>query len=85
MIARPVEVRVDELLLVGFPPVQRHRIGEAAQRELGRLVTASDATWPAAGGDLAVLTAGSFRLRPGASPEAAGREIGRAVYRRLSG
>jgi hypothetical protein len=81
---RPVEVRIDELLLVGFDSPDRHRIGEAARRELERLVAAAEAPWPTGGGDLVVLRAGSFPLRPGMAPEAVGAEVGRAVYRRLA-
>jgi hypothetical protein len=85
MIERPIEVRVDELLLAGFPSADRERIGTAVQHEVERLVSARQEPWPEAAGDLAVLSAGSFRIEPGMSPEAIGAEIGQAVYRRLGG
>ena len=83
MIECPVEVHIDELLLIGFRGADRQRIGTAARRELERLVGEEGTPWPR-GGDLVALRAGSFRLEPDASPEGVGIEIGRAVYRRLA-
>jgi hypothetical protein len=84
VIERPLEVHIDELLLVGFRGADSERIGTAARRELERLVGEQGTPWPRGGGDLVVLRAGSFRLEPDASPEGVGIEIGRAVYRRLA-
>jgi hypothetical protein len=35
---RPLDVRIEELVLDGFAPDDRHGIAEAVERELGRLL-----------------------------------------------
>jgi hypothetical protein len=84
-VKRNVELRIDELVLHGFPPGDRHRIGDAAARELARLF-AEQGTPPSLGegGETARLSGGSFQARPGLGADAVGVQVARAVYRGLS-
>jgi hypothetical protein len=81
-----VELRVDELVLDGFRPADRHRVAEGFQAELVRLL-AERGVPPGLvrGGDRPALDAGAFRLPPGARPEAAGVQAARALYAGLDG
>jgi hypothetical protein len=79
-----VKVHIDELVLHGFSPADRHRIANAVELELTRLM--GDGSPPRWGQNpLAVdrMKAGTFRVQAGAKPQAAGTEIARAVYRSL--
>ncbi len=76
-----VALRVEELVLHGFPPADRYRIAGALARELERLIAEGGvpAAWLSANG-AAVLEGGSFAMPPGARPEAVGRSIAGALY-----
>ena len=77
-----IVIEIDELVLHGFPPADRNRIGEAVQAELARIVgerSLPDA-W-AGGGAAARLDGGSFNVSgPG---ETVGGGIANAVMRAL--
>ncbi|MCC7362774.1 MAG: hypothetical protein IT303_00245 [Dehalococcoidia bacterium] len=80
-----VRVHIDELVLHGFDPHQRHAIANAVQAELARLLAAP---FPApAGGPVAErrLDAGTVSLEPGARPAAAGAHVAAAVHRAVTG
>ncbi len=80
-----VELAIEELVLHGFAPGDRLRIGAAVERELGRLLSAE--SLPAAlgqGGERPVLNGGSFEVRPNARPETIGAQVARAIYGGLS-
>lgn len=81
-----VELRVEELVLHGFPPGDRHRIREALERELSRLF-AEEGVPPslARGGTIPRLDAGSFEMRPGRKAEAVGSRIARTLYGGIDG
>jgi hypothetical protein len=85
-VRRNVELRIEELVLHGFPAGDRHRIGDAAARELARLF-AEQGTPPSLeeGGEIARLSGGSFEAKQGLGAEAVGVQVARAVYRGLSG
>jgi hypothetical protein len=85
-VRRKVELRIEELVLYGFPPCDRHRIGDAATRELARLFAERGAP-PSSreGGEVASLSAGSFEARPDLGAERIGVQVARAVYGGLSG
>jgi hypothetical protein len=70
-----IEVRIDELVLHGFPALDGHAVGAAVERELARLVAARP---PAARGADA-LDAGSFAVPAG--PDAG--ELGGAIASRV--
>jgi hypothetical protein len=75
-----VELRIEELVLHGFPPGD-HRIGDAVERELSRLF-AEGGVPPSLtlGGDIPRLDAGAFEMNPGLGAQAAGEQIARSLY-----
>jgi hypothetical protein len=76
-----VELHIEELVLHGFAPGDRYRIGEAVERELQRLLAEQGA--PAlfnAAIDLARIDAGIFNLKPNANSEMIGAQIAQAIY-----
>lgn len=85
-LARRVHVRIEALSLDGFDPGQRHRIAQAVQRELTRLLAAR-----AFDGELGVaheaprVDAGSFVFRDDDPPHRIGAAIARATFRGLTG
>ncbi len=81
-----VELRIGELVLHGFPPSDRQRIGGAMERELARLF-AEKGIPPSfgQGGEVARLDGGAFEAKPSFGAEAIGVRVARAVYQGLSG
>ncbi len=81
MTAGSIEIHVEELVLYGFPPEQRDRIGAAFERQLTRLVVSDGLPQSVAEIDeVAHLDGGTIGLMPGAGPEDTGAQIARAVY-----
>ena len=81
-----VRLRIEELVLDGFAPGDRYRIGEAVERELARLLAERGVPGAlAAGGEAPQLDAGSFELAPTLSAEAIGARVAAAVYGGLGG
>jgi hypothetical protein len=81
-----VELHIEELVLHGFQPADRYRIGAAVERELLRLIT--EQGLPGEHDEdlhLPHLNAGEFSMPSGVSSEAAGREIAHRVHASLSG
>jgi hypothetical protein len=76
-----VELHIEELVLHGFAPGDRYRIGDAVERELSRLF-AEQGTPPslARGGDIGSLDGGSFEAKSGSRAETIGIQAARAVY-----
>jgi hypothetical protein len=79
---RRTRVRIDELVLVGFPPGDRFRIAEQVRRELARRIQEQAVMRPAR---KAAVDAGSFQVAPGASAEAIGGRVARALHGGLTG
>jgi hypothetical protein len=75
-----VELHIDELVLDGFAPQDRFRIGSAVEHELTRLLSghADAASFFAA--ELRRVDGGSFSMRHGSRPETIGSQVARAVY-----
>jgi hypothetical protein len=78
-----VELRIDELVLDGLWAPDRQRFSEAVEQELTRLLAGCGAPRPLAGGGVPALDGGAFLLPAGASPEAAGVQVARALYQAL--
>jgi hypothetical protein len=85
MNAQPsIELRIEELVLHGFSPGDRHRIAEAVQWELTRLLAD-----PAMRASLAIpratarLDGGSFQLVANSKPEAIGVQVAQSLHRGL--
>jgi hypothetical protein len=76
-----IHLHIEELVLHGFPSGDRHRIGEAMQRELARLFT-EERTPPALANSAEIdrLSAGSFQTTGTARPETTGVQVARAVF-----
>lgn len=76
-----IELHIEELVLHGFAPGDRYRIGEAVERELARLF-AEQGVPPSLslGGEMAGLNAGSFQVKSGARTDAIGMQVAQAVY-----
>lgn len=76
-----IELHVEELVLEGFAPAERHAVADAFERELTRLLTAHGlAHTPPASSASAQVDAGSVRLSQRGGAQAAGAQIARAVY-----
>ncbi|HEY0376652.1 MAG TPA: hypothetical protein VGC87_06825 [Pyrinomonadaceae bacterium] len=76
-----VELHIEELVLHGFAPSDRYRIGEMVERELARLFAEEGV--PAAftsGLETPRLDAGAFHVAANSRAEAVGAEVARAVY-----
>lgn len=74
-----IELHIDELVLHGFNPADRRRIGEAVERELTRLLGEQGPSGGAGDVQISRLDGGSITLSPGAGPETVGAEIARSV------
>lgn len=75
-------LHIEEMVLHGFGVVDRHRIGDAVQQELSRLLTEPGAT-----GTLTrsayrpMIDAGSVQVEPGLTPEAIGIKIAQSLHK----
>jgi hypothetical protein len=76
-----IDLHIEELVLEGFHPADRHRIGAAVERELARLL--GERGLPAGlatPGEIARLDGGSFEMNRITTPEGLGRQVAGAVY-----
>ena len=82
---RPVELHIEELVLVGFAPRDRFPIAEAVERELARLLASGGLPATARQGAVEQLDAGAFPVARGAQPRAIGSRVGQSVFTALAG
>ena len=76
-----LDLQIEELVLHGFNPADRYRIGAAVEAELARLFAERGvAPSLARGGEMSSLDGGSFDVAPGAGPEGVGGQVAQAVY-----
>jgi len=81
-----IELVIDEIVLHGFDPRQRHAIGDAIQQHLSQLaLDRSQALGALTSRDVVHSDAGVISTLAGASPAAAGAGIARAVIGALGG
>lgn len=82
MKAAEIELYIEELVLDGFAPADRYRIGDAFERELSRLFAEHGVPASLASGlDAPHLDAGTFPFAPGhIAPENIGAQVAQAVY-----
>lgn len=78
-----INLHIGELVLHGFRSGDRHRIREAVESELTRLL-AEKGLPQAQGAEVARMDGGSFSLSQNARPETTGAQIAQTVYDRLS-
>ena len=78
-------VRIGEIVLHGFPALDRHRVAAAFQQELARLLAAGGVpgAWASAARSHA-LDAGRFELPPDLAPDTLGERIAQAVCGRTA-
>jgi hypothetical protein len=76
-----VELHIEELVLHGFAPGDRYRIGDAIQVELARLI-AEQGIPPSFvnGGEIDRIDAGGFEMASGSRGETVGGQIARSVH-----
>jgi len=79
-----VELHIEQLVLHGFAPSDRHRIGAAIQQELARLL-AEQGIPPglAQGKTIGQLDGGAFKMRADTPPRVVGAHIAQAIYGEL--
>jgi hypothetical protein len=76
-----IKLRIEELVLHGFAPHERHAIAEAVQRELTVLLSERGLpSAPSAARTQDVLRAPAVTLTAHARPEKTGAAIARAIY-----
>ena len=80
---RSIDVHIEELVLEGFSPADRVRIGEAMERELSRLFAHESLVTPGPSHNFDRVDAGEFRMPAGGAARAVGREAARSVFRGL--
>ena len=79
-----VSVHIEELVLHGFAPGDRHRIAHAVESELARLIGQRGApAWYQNPPMIERINGGAFQLKVAAKPQATGTEIAEAVFRSL--
>ena len=81
MKAKKIELNIEELVLHGFAPGDRHRIGEAVEQELTRLL--ADRGVPKSlerGREIAHVDGGAFEVAPGSRAQVVGVQVAKAVY-----
>jgi hypothetical protein len=78
-------LHIEELVLHGFDPADRYRIGAAVEAELARLFSERGVPpFLAQGGGITRLDGGSFEMVPGSTVETVGGQIARTLYGGLS-
>ena len=82
---RRIVIHIDELVLRGFRPEDRHAIAEGLQAELARLyATSPDALQALTGrGDVARLRIGEVSVTAGSRPARVGRQLAGGIQRGL--
>jgi hypothetical protein len=78
-----VELHIEELVLHGFAPGDRHRIADAVQAELARRL--GEVPVDAQARRIAHLDAGAFQLPPRAPAAAVGSQVAGALHTALTG
>lgn len=80
-----IEINIDELVLHGFSPGDRYRIGEAVEFELTRLI--SEQGIPSSlsrGGELTQMNGETFNMSPNSRAELVGSQVAQSVYKGFS-
>lgn len=77
-----VELHIEEIVLHGFPPDYLHRVGDAVEHELSRLITEEGVPSSLSrGGDIPRLDAGAFEVeKEDLGADAVGARVARSLY-----
>ena len=76
-----IDLHIEQLVLHGFSPGDRYRIGEAVELELARLITEQGV--PSSlrrDGELARMDGGTFNVSPNSRAEVIGGQVAQSVY-----
>jgi len=79
--AMQFELNIEELVMHGFTPGDRHRNGEAVEQELTQLL--ADQGLPDSlerGGEIGHADGGAFEVAQGSRAQVAGAQVAKAVY-----
>jgi hypothetical protein len=79
-----IEVVIEELVLHGFAPGDRRRIGDAIERELARLLAVQGLPAFATGLALDRIDGGTFQATPGAPAGTLGGQVAQQVYQQVT-
>jgi hypothetical protein len=80
-----VELHIEELVLHGFAPGERHNISDAVERELARLFSEQETpSQLSLSAEIPQLDGGAFEVAHGSKPEVIGSQVAQALYGRLS-
>jgi len=74
-----IRLHIEELVLHGFAPGDRHQIGAAVEQELSRLMAEQP---PAIGKNMSLpqVDGGSFQIKNAARPASIGSQIAGAIH-----
>lgn len=76
-----IELHIEELVLHGFAPGDRHLVGDAVQRELARSLTEEGVPSSLMQDiEIARLDGGAFQVAPSSRPQSIGRQVARSIY-----
>jgi hypothetical protein len=78
-----IELHIEKLMLHGFSPSDRHRIGEAVEVELTRLFTEQGISMTK-GGEFARLDGGQFNVAPNSNANTIGSQVAQSVYNSMN-
>ena len=77
-----VNLHIEKLVLHGFSPGDRYRIGEAVELELTRLITEQGIPSSLSqAGELARMNGGTFKVSPNSRAEVIGAQVAQSVYK----
>ncbi|MCK5217851.1 MAG: hypothetical protein KAJ93_08680 [Methanosarcinales archaeon] len=77
-----IELHIEKLVLHGFKPGDRHRIGQAVELELTRMLTEQGLPLSLVNNEeFAQLNGGTFNMSPNSRPETIGSQVAQSVYR----
>lgn len=80
-----IELEIEQLVLDGFSVADRHRIGQAVQQELSRLLAEGGLPLSLTGNlELTHLDGGVFEAGQGAAAETIGSSVAQSLYATLT-
>lgn len=81
MTPKNIELHIEGLVLHGFAPGDRYRIGEAVEHELTRLLADRGVLQSLErGGEIVNMDGGSFEVAQGSRAQVVGVQMAKAVY-----
>jgi hypothetical protein len=82
---KDIEINIEELVLNGFSPSDKHRIGNAVKMELSRLFAEKGCPEKFTNGvKIAEINAGEFKTSIQSNPRTTGNQIAQSIYNGLS-